>query len=45
MNLEVKDGSPDGMHVTYKTYIMTWDELQEFISYMAKWENKEVIKK
>jgi hypothetical protein len=42
MNLEVKDGSPDGMHVEYKTYVMTWEELKKFIDHMAKWENRGV---
>jgi hypothetical protein len=45
MNLRVKDGSPDGMHVQYRTYVMTWDELKDFIDYVAKWENRERIKK
>lgn len=42
MRLKVKDGSPDGMHVVYKTYVMTWDELKAFIDHMAKWENRVV---
>lgn len=40
MNLKVKDGSPDGMHVQYRTYVMTWEELKDFIDHMAKWENR-----
>lgn len=40
MELEVKQGSPDGMHVTYKTYIMTYVGLKKFIDYVAEIESK-----
>ena len=42
MEIEVKDGSPDGMHVTYKTYIMSWEGLKKFIDYIAEIESKEL---
>ncbi len=40
MELEVKDGSPDGMYVTYKTYINSWEGLKKFIDYIAEIERK-----
>lgn len=41
MDIEVKDAAPDGMTITYKTYVSTWQELKDFIDHVAKWENKE----
>ena len=38
MEITVKSGQPDGMHVTFKTYIMTWDELKKLIDIIAKIE-------
>ena len=40
--LHVTSGFDDGMHVTYKTYIMTWEGLKKFIDYMAKIESEDL---
>jgi len=42
MEIEVKSGNPDGMHVTFKTYIMTWEGLKKLIDYIAEIESKEL---
>jgi len=44
MKIEVESGSPDGMSVTYETYLLTWKELKEFIDHVAKWENRKCDK-
>jgi len=40
MKIEIEDGFPDGMHVTYHTYVMTWKELKEFLDIVAKFESR-----
>jgi len=28
MEIKIESASPDGMHVTFKTFVMTWEELK-----------------
>lgn len=44
MKIWVKDGSPDGMHVLLRTYLMTWDDLKDFIDWVSLLESKEYKK-
>jgi len=35
MKLEIKDASPDGMTIVYETFLMTWDDLKDFIDVVS----------
>ena len=39
MKLKIEGGSPDGMTVTFETYIMTWAELKKLIDVIANIES------
>lgn len=45
MELHIKEGSPDGMYVEFKTYLMTWDELRKLIDYIEEIESGGLKKK
>jgi len=35
MKLQIKSASPDGMTVVYETFLMTWENLKDFVDIMA----------
>ena len=40
VKITVESGFPDGMHVTFETYVMTWEELKKLIDEIAKIERR-----
>ena len=44
MEIKFKEGSPDGLHVEYKSYVMTWEEAKDFITWISLFESKEYNK-
>ena len=48
MKLKIKSASPDGMTVVYETFLMTWEDLKDFVDIMDIVESnkmKEFLKK
>ena len=39
MKLKVESSSPDGMVVTYETFLMTWEDLKRFIDIITQIES------
>jgi hypothetical protein len=39
MKITIESSSPDGMTVTFETYIMTWTELKKLIDVIANIES------
>lgn len=42
MKIKVESGSPDGMNITYETYIMTWEGLKRLIDIIAQIEAEDL---
>jgi len=40
MEIRIESASPDGMRVTYKTFVSTWEELGKLLKYIAEIESK-----
>jgi hypothetical protein len=35
MKINVKSSSPDGMEIEFETFLMTWDDLKDFVDWVA----------